>query len=87
MKINQHQFLAVVDCGAEKTLCHTDLAPKIFGEDWKNIVQPTDQALRSATGHSMGVVGHVQTTMKFGNAKAEHSVLVCENAPVQYHSY
>ena len=80
VNINRIIIMAIVDTGADRTLCQSQIAEKIYGCRWKQHLKTSTVRLKSATGHALKVRGEIDMVMGIGELKVKHSVVVVDDA-------
>ena len=78
--INRVTIMAIVDTGADRTLCQSKIAERIYGCRWKQQLKVSTVKLKSATGHALKVKGEIEMVMEIGEMKVKHSVVIVDDA-------
>ena len=79
IKINHIRINAIVDSGADKTLCRRSIAEQIYGPEVEEKIRNSNSKLKSATGHRLQVFGEIIMDIQIGGAIIKHPVLIVDD--------
>ena len=78
--INNKRVDAIVDTGADRTLCRLGIAKQLFGAQTDTVMKTSKARLRSVTGHRLNVLGEIMMTLEIGGVQIKHLVLVADDS-------
>ena len=71
---------AIVDTGADRTLCRYGIAKQLFGANTDQVMRTSKSSLRSVTGHKLNILGEITMTLELGGLQIKHPVLIADDS-------